>query len=1062
MAKAPMDTLQLACIQIAIALLLLTQAKSTTEDTSALHPNATITSCIAGERSSLLAFRAGLSDPTNLLPSWKGDDCCRWKGVYCSNRTRHVVRLDLRGPDYRNGNQSRQVLAGNISSSLLGLHHLRYLDLSQNRFDKKQIPEFIGSLHQLRYLDLSWSQFTGRIPPHLGNLSNLQYLNLDTNSYVSVDSSFHSGTYSTDITWLSRLTSLEHLDMTGVNLSTIVHWLPVVNMLSILKVLHLSDCHLRSSPDSLLLSNLTSLETLDLSENKLHKHGTPNWFWDLTSLKYLDISFNAFYGPFPDEIGNMTSIVELNLAENNLVGMIPSNLKNLCNLERLYCYSNNIDGSITELFNRLPSCSKNKLQKLFLPYNNLTGSLPTTLVEPLRNLSWLDLSENKLTGHVPVWIGELKQLTRLVLNSNNLDGVMHESHLSRLAMLKELTLSDNSIAITVSPTWVPPSSLTMILLGSCHLGPKFPTWLRWQKNLQNLDISNTSINDIIPDWFWTAASSVESLNIRNNQITGFLPSTMEFMRAEEMDFSSNQLGGPIPKLPITLTDLDLSRNNLVGPLPLDFGAPGLETLILYNNMISGAIPSSLCKLRSLRLLDLSRNNLNGSVSDCLVNESSTNMTDLSIVNLSFRNNNLSGEFPSLLQKCPRLIFLDLGHNQFSGALPSWIGEKLSSLSFLRLRSNMFCGHIPVELTKLVDLQYLDLAYNNISGSIPRSIITWTGMTQTSDNFFDLEHALTSGSEDGESQPVDYAENSTILTKGQERFYTGEIIYMVNLDLSCNSLTGEIPEEISTLMELKNLNLSWNNFNGKIPENVGALMKVESLDLSHNDLSGEIPSSLSALTSLSRLNLSYNNLRGKIPTGNQLQTLEDPASIYIGNPGLCGPPLSVNCSSQPEPIPGENHGDASGDLVSFFLAMGSGYVMGLWVVFCTFLFKKRWRVSWYSLCDSLYDWVYVQVAVTWTSFRGIVLELVRICIQGAFNRLGLFMVLFNVLLPHDKEDETGDGKDDDNMADDIDCSIDYCFKGSALLDYSIEPDHCRFVELCPPCGNDCQLCASALL
>ncbi|VAI53459.1 unnamed protein product [Triticum turgidum subsp. durum] len=385
-------------------------------------------------------------------------------------------------------------------------------------------------------------------------------------------------------------------------------------------------------------------------------------------------------------------------------------------------------------------------------------------------------------------------------------------------------------------------------------------------------------------------------------------------------------------------------------------------------MISGAIPSSLCKLRSLRSLDLSRNNLNGSITDFPVNEYNTNMTDLRIVNLSFRNNNLSGEFPSLLQKCPRLIFLDPGHNQFSGALPAWIGEKLSSLSFLRLRSNMLYGHIPNKLTELVNLQYLDLGYKNISGSIPRSIINCTGMTQTREND-DLRDAFTSGVYSAGNELVDYTENLTVLTKGQERLYTGEIIYMVNLDLSCNSLMGEITEEISALVALKSMNLSWNNFNGKIPENIGALMQVESLDLSHNDLSGEIPSSLSTLTSLSHLNLSYYNPRGKIPTGNQLQTLEDPAYIYIGNPGLYGPPLSVNCSSQPKPIPGENHGDASEDLVSFFLAMGPGYVMGLWVVFCTFLFKRRWRVSWYSLCDRLYDWVYVQVAVTWSSLRG---------------------------------------------------------------------------------------------
>ena len=622
--------------------------------------------------------------------------------------------------------------------------------------------------------------------------------------------------------------------------------------------------------------------------------------------------------------------------------MIPSNMKNLCKLETLDFSVNNIDGSIAELFHRLPSCSRNKLQRLSLHDNNLTGSLPTTLVEPLRNLSWLELGRNKFTGHVPVWIGELTQLTLLDLSFNNLDGVMHEGHLSRLAMLEQLILSHNSIAITLSPTWVPPFSLNWIDLRSCLLGPKFPMWLKWQTTVRTLDISNTSINDMVPDWFWTAASSVAFLIIRNNQITGFLPSTMEFMRAKAMDFSSNQLGGP---------------------LPLDF-APGLRTLVLYNNMISGAIPSSLCRLRELRFLDLSRNNLNGSITDCLVNESSTNMTSLSIINLSLRDNNLSGEFPSLLQKCPGLIFLDLGHNQFVGTLPAWIGEKLSSLSFLGLRSNMFYGHIPVELTKLVNLQYLDLAYNNISGSIPRSICNFTGMTQTrgnSDNLLSFETAHADG------LVFVYFENFTILTKGQERLYTGEIIYMVNLDLSCNSITGEIPAEIGALVALKNLNLSWNNFSRKIPENIGALIQVESLDLSHNDLSGEIPSSLSALTSLSRLNLSYNNLGGKIPTGNQLQTLEDQASIYIGNPGLCGPPLLRNCP-QSEPIPGENHGDASDDLVSFLLAMSSGFVMGLWVVFCTFLFKRRWRAVWYSLCDSLYDWVYVHVAVTWTYFR----------------------------------------------------------------------------------------------
>lgn len=242
---------------------------------------------------------------------------------------------------------------------------------------------------------------------------------------------------------------------------------------------------------------------------------------------------------------------------------------------------------------------------------------------------------------------------------------------------------------------------------------------------------------------------------------------MEFMRGKVMDFSSNQLGGPIPKLPINLTNLDLSRNNLVGPLPLDFGAPGLETLVLFENSISGTIPSSLCKLQSLTLLDISGNNLMGLVPDCLGNESITN-TSLSILALSLRNNNLSGEFPLFLQNCQQLVFLDLSNNHFLGTSPPWIGDTLPSLAFLRLRSNMFYGHIPEELTKLVNLQYLDIACNNLMGSIPKSIVQYQRMSYADGS---IPHGLEYGIYVAGNRLVGYTDNFTVVTKGQERLYT---------------------------------------------------------------------------------------------------------------------------------------------------------------------------------------------------------------------------------------------------------------------------------------------------
>nr|XP_051221494.1 receptor-like protein EIX1 [Lolium perenne] len=236
-----MDMLQLiSCIHITIALLLFTQAKSSTE-----APKETTTGCIADERIALLALRAGLSDPSNLLSSWNGGDCCRWKGVRCSNSTGHVVELDLHGPDCSYNLGSERVLGGIISSSLVDLHHLQYLNLSCNYFRGAKIPEFFGSLRNLEHLDLSLSYFSGMIPPQLGNLSNLRYFILD-----SIDSSNY--VYSTDITWLSRLSSLEHLDMSSVNLGSIQNWVPVLNMLPSLKFLRLFRCQLNSSPDSIL------------------------------------------------------------------------------------------------------------------------------------------------------------------------------------------------------------------------------------------------------------------------------------------------------------------------------------------------------------------------------------------------------------------------------------------------------------------------------------------------------------------------------------------------------------------------------------------------------------------------------------------------------------------------------------------------------------------------------------------------------------------------------------------------------------------------------------------
>nr|GMC73645.1 probable LRR receptor-like serine/threonine-protein kinase At4g36180 [Ipomoea batatas] len=54
---------------------------------------------------------------------------------------------------------------------------------------------------------------------------------------------------------------------------------------------------------------------------------------------------------------------------------------------------------------------------------------------------------------------------------------------------------------------------------------------------------------------------------------------------------------------------------------------------------------------------------------------------------------------------------------------------------------------------------------------------------------------------------------------------------LKIDLSANSLIGEIPFELGNLTEIHALNLSYNNLSGMIPETFSKLENIESLDLS---------------------------------------------------------------------------------------------------------------------------------------------------------------------------------------------------------------------------------------
>ncbi|GMN68190.1 hypothetical protein TIFTF001_037246 [Ficus carica] len=941
------------------------------------EPRAT-TRCKEAERHALLEIKENLHvRDVGFLSSWgNGDErreCCEWIGIRCDNKSGHVIRLDLSPSTL--GRDQDLFLEGNLSSSLVDLQYLQYLDLSYINFSGNSIPSFIGSLGKLRYLNLSYSTMSGKVPPQLGNLSSLQFLDLSGNDYPEIE----------NMGWASHLSSLQLLDLSYTNMSLAHDWVHVVNNLPHLKILKLGYSYL---PDTVPLSlsfvnsskvlaiidlsynfdlsssifqwlfkyshnlvhldltlcdlngsipeafeNMAVLEYLDLSCNGLDG-SIPQSFGNMTALEYLDLSQNGLDGSIPQSFGNMTALEFLDLSWNELEGSIPQSFGNLTALEYLDLSSNKFEGEILKSIWRVCTlrelrasnnslagelhlaesstrCANFPLEELDLGNNQIMGSLPNFTLYPY--LITLRLGSNKLDGVVSKSILQLSKLEVLDISENFIADVISEAHFYKLINLRFLDLSSNSkIVFEISPDWIPPFQLEEISLGYVNLGRHFPKWLQTQKSYSVLDISNSGISGSIPNWFWTNLPTGCSLNLSNNGI-----STLAHDSEGKDDLHAVRV------------EIDLSSNQLEGSIPL-FLLQVATSLFLFDNNFSGL--NSICNATQslpLEFLDVSNNQLSGELPDCwsyaedlkvlnLKENSLTGKIPISIgfltqmVILRLSNNHLIGKLPSSLKNYTSLKVLDIGENSLSGQIPAWIG-KSSNLVVLSLRSNNFYGSIPLQLCHLQTLQLLDLSSNRLSSSIPTCLGNISAMKQIGRNPQFVKPTSVYNRK-APYPPIPPLENDKLrlVWKGVVSEFKNAGL-LRNIDLSSNKLIGVIPNKVTELVALVSLNLSRNNLSGEIPQNIGELKSLDVLDLSKNHLSGRIPSSLSQVSGLSTLDLSNNSLSGKIPTGTQLQTRD--AAAYFGNPELCGDPLSKKCPSEDQPTTFraiEDHGDDQDD------------------------------------------------------------------------------------------------------------------------------------------------------
>uniref|UniRef100_A0ACD5TRT7 Uncharacterized protein n=1 Tax=Avena sativa TaxID=4498 RepID=A0ACD5TRT7_AVESA len=919
-----------------------------------------------------------------------GTDCCRWEGVHCRDADGRVTSLDLGecglqspalDPAIFSLTSLRHLdLAWNDFNGsqlpLSGFEHLaelRHLNLSSSSFDG-HIPVGIGGLTNLVSLDLSttvyvvqefddfgeydiWHHYSSsllepNIASLVANLSNLRELNLDWVD-LSGNGDEWCASFANSTTPQLQVLSLRHCHLDG----------PVCGSLSSIPSLTMIDLQYNRlrGPIPEFLADLPSLSVLRLTNNDLQGQ-FPTRIFQNRNLTSLDIRYNSdisgslpnfssdsrlanllvsntnFSGPIPSSLGNLKSLTVLGLAATDFVQELPSSIGELTSLYWFEVTGAGVVGSIPSWVTNLTS-----LVRLQFSSCGLSGHIPSSIGN-LKNLTWLALYNCNFSGPIPPQLFNLTQLSNLYLHSNKFMGSVELISFLELPDLDGLNLSDNILSVIVGEY---NSSWAMRLLGlaSCNLS-SFPVFLRNIYHIRYLDLSDNQIHGAIPRWAWEEWDAMLVLDLSYNQFSSIEHDSIPLTDVTFLDLSFNLIEGPLP-IPGPDTEMFDFSNNRFSSIPNNFGSPliSISYLNAMSNNLSGQIPRSICNARGLEFLDLSYNNLSGPIPSCLMED----IHSLGVLNLqanqihgelphnmkqgcaleeiNLSNNRIEGQLPRSIVACGRLQILDIGNNRINDTFPCWMST-LPELQVLVLESNKFFGHVGPSTVgnkenhcEFMKLRILSLASNGFYGTLPNNwfkSFSSMAVEPTEDGTLLMKNHF------GQYQQT-YQFTTAITYKGSTVTFSKILKTLVIIDVSDNAFHGAIPESIGELVLLCGLNMSHNTLTGTITSKLSDLHQLESLDLSSNGLHGEIPKELAWLDFLSVLNLSYNQLVGRIPPGSpHFQTFSNLS--FMGNTGLCGPPLSKQCDNS-APNVALHHSDKDPVDVVLFLFIGVGFGVG---------------------------------------------------------------------------------------------------------------------------------------
>ena len=169
---------------------------------------------------------------------------------------------------------------------------------------------------------------------------------------------------------------------------------------------------------------------------------------------------------------------------------------------RLELVDNRLSGTIPVEIGNLTSLSELFLGfgqlSVFLGFSQLSGTIPVEIGN-LTNLTALFLGGNQLSGTIPVEIGNLTSLIALFLGGNQLSGTI-PVEIGNLTSLRSLTLSGNQLSGTIPVEIGNLTSLSELYLNDNQLSGTIPVEIGNLTSLSRLRIDTTTGLCLAPDF----------------------------------------------------------------------------------------------------------------------------------------------------------------------------------------------------------------------------------------------------------------------------------------------------------------------------------------------------------------------------------------------------------------------------------------------------------------------------------------------------------------------------------------------------------------------------------